>query len=246
MFLGLLRAGLFAGILTAVVYSFVQALTVTPLIFEAEFFEGQAAIHDRVHSEPGISNDEAHGHAVPPDGWEPEDGLERYGVTFLANLVTSIGFSLVLIAAIMVRGRPVNARIGLIWGIAGFFVFAFAPALGLPPEVPGAAAAPLEARQLWYAGTVSATAIGLGIVVFSRPFWARALVGPGLLLLPHLVGVPSPDLAEGAGPVPQEVAARYVVWSLATTLFFWALLGTLCGHFFGSLAANKHPEHQAA
>ena len=55
MFLGLLRAGLFAGILTAVVYSFVQALTVTPLIFEAEFFEGQAAIHDRVHSEPGLS-----------------------------------------------------------------------------------------------------------------------------------------------------------------------------------------------
>ena len=48
MFLGLLRAGLFAGILTAVVYSFVQALTVTPLIFEAEFFEGQA---DRLYME---------------------------------------------------------------------------------------------------------------------------------------------------------------------------------------------------
>lgn len=245
MIRGVVGAALFAGVLTALVYSTVQAFTVTPLIFETEFYEEQASDHNQVHAELGSAAEQPHGHATASDVWQPENGIERYGVTFLANLVTAVGFALVLVAVFMVRGRSADARTGLQWGLAGFVVFAFAPALGLPPEVPGSAAAPLEARQIWYAFTVAATAIGITLIVFVKPLWLRAMIAPALILAPHLIGAPLPDLAQGTGPVPQELAARYVVWSLATTLFFWILLGTLCGHFFGLLLPGHQRERQA-
>lgn len=226
---------MFAGFLTAVIYSLVQAVTVTPLIFEAEFYEAQATSQGQESSGSRIVLDEAPAGAAR---WEPQDGIERYGFTFLANVVAAIGFALVLVAAIMVRGRHIDARSGLLWGLSGFLIFALMPALGLPPEVPGGTAAPLEARQIWYAATVVATAAGLGGLVFAKPVWIK-VVALVIMLAPHLIGAPLPDLGEGVGPVPQELAARYVVWSLATTLFFWAILGTLCGYFFRRFVPDR-------
>ncbi|MEI2612914.1 MAG: CbtA family protein [Candidatus Promineifilaceae bacterium] len=39
--------------------------------------------------------------------------------------------------------------------------FQLAPAFGLPPELPGMAAADLGARQVWWCGTALATGVGI-------------------------------------------------------------------------------------
>ncbi len=238
MLLRMLKTGLVAGFLTAIVYTLVQAVTVTPLILEAETYEN-AAPAGQQHSTLGGAT-LVHGHAHEHEAgdaaapWTPADGVERTFYTFLANLVMGVGFALALVAAMALRGAPVDARSGLLWGAAGFAVFTVAPALGLPPEVPGAAAADLTARQLWWAATALATVAGLALTIFARH---RALRGLGIivLLLPHLIGAPQPAAGEH-GAVPAELASHFVVWSLATAALFWAVLGTACGEFYRRFA----------
>ncbi|NKB49060.1 MAG: cobalt transporter [Alphaproteobacteria bacterium] len=239
----MVQTGLFAGFLTALIYSVVQALTVTPLIFEAEVYEQAGGGHSHgptVHlHEDGQSHLHQEGAAAeapiaePAEPWSPADGIERYGFTVLANIVTAVGFSLVMAAAFAVWGKPVDMRAGLWWGVAGYVIFALAPSLGLPPEVPGAAAAPLEARQTWWFGTMGATALGLGLLVFAKPLWLR-LIGLPILLVPHLIGAPHPVGLE-PGPVPPELASLYVVWALVTALIFWLLLGASAGEIYRRL-----------
>jgi cobalt transporter subunit CbtA len=240
--LRLLKTGLAAGFLTAIVYTFVQAVTVTPLILEAETYESNGGGHDHAALFPGAAPlILVHGHetldaAAGPqdDGWAPADGAERLFFTFLANLVMGIGFAWVLVAAMALRGRPVAARSGLLWGLAGFAVFSVAPALGLPPEVPGSAATDLTARQIWWAATAAASAAGLALVVFSPRRTLQAL-GIALLLAPHVIGAPHPPAGE-AGIVPPELASHFVVWTLATAALFWAVLGTACGDLYRRFA----------
>lgn len=229
---GMLRrmvmTGLFAGFLTALIYSVVQAVTVTPLIFEAEVYEQAGPAHS--HGAPVAAAELA---AAP---WQPSDGIERYGFTFFANIVTAVGFSFVMVAAFAIRGKPVDMRAGLWWGAAGYATFALAPSLGLPPEVPGAAAAELQTRQIWWFGAMAATAVGLGLLVFAKPLWLRA-VGIPILLLPHLIGAPRPAGLE-PGPVPPELASLYVVWALVAALFFWLLLGASTGEIYRRLGGS--------
>ena len=85
-----------------------------------------------------------------------------------ANLVTAIGFALLLVAASEFAGGIAGWRQGLLWGLAGFAVFTLAPGLGLPPELPAMPAAELGARQVWWFGTVAATAAGLALIAFRR------------------------------------------------------------------------------
>ena len=42
--------------------------------------------------------------------WEPADGVERTAYTTLATVGTAVGFSLILLAAMMASGVPVTAR----------------------------------------------------------------------------------------------------------------------------------------
>jgi len=124
------------------------------------------------------------------------------------------------------RGHAIDVRRGLLWGIAGFAVFSFAPAAGLPPELPGMAAADLVTRQEWWLATAAMTAAGLATIVFGRrpALWLAGLV---ILLIPHLVGAPiSPD---AKSTLPAALAAEFVTASLATTLLFWLTLGSLSG-----------------
>lgn len=239
----MVQTGLFAGFVTALAYSVVQALTVTPLIFEAEAYEQAAGGHSHGANEHVHDDGQVHLHDAEPGPtadtapWAPSDGAERYGFTFLANFVTAVGFGFVMVAAFAVSRKPVNLRAGLWWGVAGYAVFTLSPSLGLPPEVPGAAAAPLEIRQVWWFGAMAATAIGLGLLVFARPLWLR-LVGVPVILLPHIVGAPHPAGLE-PGPVPPELASLYVVWSLVTTLFFWLLLGGCAGEIYRRLGESS-------
>ena len=84
--------------------------------------------------------------------WAPADGMERTTYSFLANIVTGIGFALLLVAVSELAGGILSWRQGVLWGLAGFAVFTLAPGLGLPPELPAMPAADLGARQFWWVG----------------------------------------------------------------------------------------------
>jgi cobalt transporter subunit CbtA len=197
-------------------------LQVVPLILEAEVFE----VAD--HSEAAV--DEA--------TWSPEDGVERTTYTVLTNLLVGAGFGLLLVGAFVLvemGGRSIDAFRGLLWGLAGFLVFALVPSVGLPPELPGTVAAELPARQLWWTGTAVATALGLGLVAFGRAPWMKALALP-IIALPHLIGAPQPS--EHGGSAPPELAREFVIASLATTGLFWIALGTTSGWLYRRLAGS--------
>jgi cobalt transporter subunit CbtA len=217
-----LWAALLAGLAAGCLVTVVQALKVTPLILAAETFEAAAPAAE-------------HGHAA---AWEPTEGLERTAYTLLANVLVGIGFGLLLSGAFALRlafgGRPVDAGSGVLWGLGGFAAFALAPALGLPPELPGSLAGDLAARQAWWAATALATAGGLSLLAFSRRLPWR-LAGIALVALPHAIGAPAaPHLG---GTAPPELAAAFAAASLATAALFWIVLGGVGGWLF-----SRRPE----
>lgn len=205
---GALVAGLVAGLLAALL----NLWTLTPLILEAEGFEG-AHLHDG----------EEHVHAAEPAG------LSRAFGTVATTLVAYAGFGLLLGAGMALAARSgvaVDARRGLLWGLGGFAALHLAPAVGLPPELPGLEAADLSARQAWWALTVAATALGLAILAFGRGA-AQAALGAALILLPHALGAPQAGGHQGA--VPPGLAAAFATRSLGVAAVSWALLGALAG-----------------
>jgi len=217
-------------LLTALVAAFIAGLTafavqsakVVPLIAAAEVYE-EAGAAKTTEAAPA-----AHVH----EAWEPAEGFERYAYTALADLLVAFGFALILAGLFALRGRDVDARQGLLWGLAGFAVFALAPSFGLPPELPGSQAAELGLRQLWWIGTAIATAGGLGLLVFAGGT-PRRLLGLALVILPHLVG--APHAHEVGGAAPPELAAQFVSASLMTSAIFWLVLGTSAGWLYGRL-----------
>jgi cobalt transporter subunit CbtA len=226
-FRSLVFAAALAGLLTGALVTIAQQMGVVPLILAAEAFEQAeapmaAAAHDHA----------AHDH----EAWAPEDGFQRNAFTLLANVVTGTGFALLLVAAFALRGQAIGWHQGLFWGLAGFAVFMLAPSLGLPPELPGMAAAPLLPRQAWWIATVAATAGGLALLVFrASPPWA--VVAVALLIAPHLVGAPQPESA--GTPVPAELHHRFVVAVTVTSFLFWTALGVSSAWFFERLRADR-------
>ena len=97
------------------------------------------------------------------------------------------------------------------------------------------AAGDVAARQIWWLGTVSASAAGLTLLVFARHAAFKAL-GAGLLILPHVIGAPHPEA--GAGLVPAELAAAFVSATLVTNLLFWLTVGGVAGFAYRRLAAT--------
>jgi cobalt transporter subunit CbtA len=218
-----------AGLLAGLVMTAMQAYATVPLILEAETYEGAEASHEHAGAAESHRHEDvtAGGHVHGEDGaWAPEDGMERNLYTALANVVTGIGFALVLVALSEFAGGIQRWRDGVFWGFAGFAVFTLAPGLGLPPELPAMPAADLAARQAWWIFTVAATAAGLSLVVFRRSLGPTAL-GLALIVTPHIVGAPQP--ADHATPVPAELHHRFVVAVTLTNLVFWVLLGAVVG-----------------
>ena len=138
-----------------------QTFATVPLILQAETFEsagddghdhGAAAATQPTCRRPNRLPLAAHEH--DDEAWAPADGFERFAFTALANVVTGIGFALVLVAASEFAGGIASWRQGVFWGFAGFAVFTLAPGLGLPPELPAMPAADLMDRQIWWIGTV--------------------------------------------------------------------------------------------
>lgn len=220
IFLAALLAGGFAGLMLAGIQNF----TVVPMVLEAETYEIASEVGH--HAEGGHHNEEA---------WAPEDGGERTFYTAMNSVVVGIGFGLLLTACYTLR-RSVTLRSGIWWGFAGFAAFHLAPALGLPPELPGDAAAGLGVRQVWWLLTVLATAAGLWIIAF-QPIRYVKLAGVALIVLPHLFGAPQPEVHTGLAP--DDLRSAFILNSLISNAIFWIVLGLLSAYFYNWIGEKK-------
>ncbi|RWK62576.1 CbtA family protein [Mesorhizobium sp.] len=233
-----------AGLVAGVVLACMQAFATVPLILKAEVYEQAGGGHTHDHAAApaanatdanAMSSAEPAAPAAEDEGWAPADGFERFAFNVVANVVTGIGFALILVAASEFAGGIGNWRQGLFWGLAGFAVFTLAPNLGLPPELPAMPAADLTQRQIWWTATVVATAAGLGLLAFRKSL-PLALLAVALIVAPHIVGAPQPDSFES--PIPEGLHHQFVVAVTLTNLVFWLVLGAAVGVVRGRLTGT--------
>ncbi|KQO72986.1 cobalt transporter [Methylobacterium sp. Leaf469] len=239
MIIRLVSAALVAGFLAAIVATGLQLALTSPLIIAAERYETQAQApvsppapgfaslvvrvhggHDHGAKDPGVSG----GETAP--AWQPGPGLPRMAFTALATLVGGVGYALLLGAVLLACGREPTPETGLRFAVAGFLAVALAPALGLPPELPGMDAAPLADRQFWWVMTAVATAMGLYLIAIRR---APISIAGGLVLIvaPHLAG--APETSHAASALPAGYAAQFAARSLGIAFVFWAVIGLAYG-----------------
>lgn len=231
MIVRVLKAALVAGFLAACVAATLQTFLTSPLILQAETYEKAAAPEAHAAGYGGLLHLAHTGHADAADegGWEPGDGFPRIAFTALATLVSGVGYAAILAALLLASGREFNPQTALRWAIGGFVAVNLAPAIGLPPELPGMGGAHLAERQIWWVGTALATGLGLYLVTNVRH---HAAVGIGLIaiVLPHLIGAPHAEAA--ASDVPAVLAAQFAARSLAVAFAFWATLGLALGWYW--------------
>lgn len=231
IFLAAILGGAIAGAVLAIGHQFF----VVPMILQAETYETAGGDEGASHAHEDGEASVAHDHGE--EAWGPEDGAERTAYTFLSSIITAVGFGLLLTACYALR-KQVSWRQGILWGLAGFATFHFAPALGLPPELPGAAAAELGARQFWWIATVVLTAGGLAVLAFAPGYFRFLGLVP--LVLPHIVGAPQPEHHEGLAPAELEQAFVYV--SLLANGVFWIVLGATTAYFFDRFGTGTEPQ----
>lgn len=209
-----------AGVIAGVAVWGAQVVKVVPLILQAEVYEQGTASES-----PAPTS----GQAAVEEPWAPGDGFERNSYTLLTNLITGVGYALILTAIIALTGRKVDWKGGLLWGIGGFAAVYALPGLGLSPEPPGAQAAALDSRQIWWVLTVLASAAGLYLLFLVKRVPLKVL-GVLLIATPQIVG--APHVVAEAGAIPMELGAAYATVSFATTLLFWLVIGGFTGHFY--------------
>ena len=226
MFSKIVTSALLAGFCTGLIAALLQLMFIQPVLLHAELFEAGTLVHFG-------------GGAVSATPELPGFDAMRDGLSLLFSALIYVGYGLVLVACMGLaaeRGAKINARSGCIWGVAGFVALHFAPAVSLPPEVPGGAFTDITARQIWWWGTVIATAVALALIAFGRaPVMIAAAIA--LLLAPHVIGAPHPE--SFAGPVPPELAALFATRALGVGFAAWALLGTLAGYFWTRESAES-------
>ncbi len=217
-----------AGLLSGLALTGVQMVRVVPIILKAETYE--------------VSEVQPDAQQQADEAWAPEDGLDRSFWTAFSNVLTGIGFALLLVAIYSLRDH-VGWQQGLLWGLAGYAVFFLNPSVGLTPEIPGAQAAALGPRQAWWLATVVSTAIGLSVLVFVK-HWGWKVAGGLLLVIPHIVGAPQPEVH--GGNAPQELADAFVIATAVANAIFWLALGASSAWIFGKLAPSGISERQVS
>lgn len=220
----------FSGLLAALVLTLLQSFWVAPLILEAETFEKPAPTQTHDHADSAMP---AHSHDA--EAWEPEDGWQRVLSTTGGNLVVAVGFALMLAGLYTLRS-PTRTSQGLLWGVAGYATFCLAPTLGLPPELPGTAAADLLQRQIWWVGTAASTAVAIALVVFGK-HWALKVLGIVIVVIPHIMGAPQPLVHSSLAP--EALESQFKIASQLTNFAFWLALGVISAWLF-----RRKPESQ--
>jgi cobalt transporter subunit CbtA len=211
----------FSGLLAALLLTLLQSFWVSPLILQAETFEKAPATEVHEHA-GGVA------HTHDAEAWEPEDGWQRVLSTTGGNLVVAVGFALMLAGLYTLRA-PTRTSQGLLWGLAGYATFVLAPTLGLPPELPGTAAADLAQRQMWWIGTAASTAVGIALVAFGR-HWLLKVLGVATLLVPHVIGAPQPEVHSMLAP--EALESQFKIASQLTNVAFWLALGLISAWLF--------------
>lgn len=217
----LVSSAVLAGVAAGLIAALLQFIFVIPPLLEGELYETGARVHfatdgstQSVKGAPGLGDD-----------------FVRHGLTIAFNMVTYAGYGLLLVAGMAFaqeKGQTLTPRTGLMWGVAGFVAVQLAPAIGLPPELPGTPAGEVGARQMWWLSTILSTAVALALIAFGRGM--IVLLSVPLLLIPHLIGAPHLDTYWGVAP--PELSAHFVTLSLGTALAGWSSLGLLCAYFW--------------
>lgn len=232
LFSRLILASLVVALIAGATLSVFQYFWLNPIIFDAEAFEVvQGDTPEDRHLDHSHSHDHSHHHGH--DGWSPEDGLERTGYTLVANFGVALGFSAIMLAlmAFLVRLDHPSPGVlkSLIWGGMGFAVFFFAPALGLPPEIPGVEAPPVEGRQLWWLTTVVCVGAGALLLFFARK--SNKIFAVPLFLIPYVMGAPEMPAEPFSHPNPEAVITLtnlhidFVYASAVSNFCFWLVMG---------------------
>jgi len=211
-------AAAIAGFLAGLLLTAGQQWRITALIRTAEVLENA-----------GMS---ASGHAHQEEGakaWRPHDDRQRFVATAVANVILAVGYSLLLAAGLTVR-RQSGWLPGLGWGMAGFIVFFDAPAMGLPPDLPGAPTAALSDRVTWWCFTVACTGAAFWLVFFGTHRRWR-LLGLTLLVIPHFFGAPEAGLHEA--DATSDLMHEFAVQATFVNLAFWLMLGVVTGALLG-------------
>jgi len=225
-------AAIVAGLVAALVFTLVQSIWVTPLILQGETYEDAAEAslgHHETESLGDAHHDASVEHHHDADEWKPQEGWQRTLFTFAANLLMGVGYSFVLVALYLLWREPKSTLAGAMYGLAGFVVFFAAPGLGLPPELPGTAAAELIARQQWWVMTAVATAAGL-ILFFSQPRWWMRILALAIIVAPHLVPAPHPAVESSLAPA--ELQSQFRLATTVCNAIFWLSLGLASGGAF--------------
>ncbi|QFT98590.1 putative cobalt transporter subunit (CbtA) [Roseovarius sp. THAF8] len=220
VFTRLLTSALFAGAAAGLIIALLQLFFVQPVLLHAELYEGGELVHFGTDSTVSATPD------------LPGFDAVRDGLSIVFTMLIYSGYAMVLVALMSLaenRGAAINARTGLIWGVAGFVAVHLAPGFTLAPEVPGVAAADVYERQVWWFATVLTAAIAMWLIAFSRNWagWGAAVV---LLLAPHVIGAPEPEVF--TGPVPTEIGALFASRALGIGLAAWVMLGAFAGFFW--------------
>lgn len=226
------------GAVSGLLLTAVQFWQVIPIIQSAERFEGGSiplVAHDHAgHSHGATSTGHDHGASgESAPGWTAQE-TKRHSLTLASNMLIAMGLALIMLPLMVAALRKssasrMNWRHGILWGAAGYGVFYLMPALGLPPEIPGTVAAPLDARQSWWLLTVVFTAAGLASLAFGNSPWRWA--GLGLVAVPHLVGAPNPSTAPFAGYPPElaleleELTRQFFAATAVANAVLWLALG---------------------
>ena len=219
MYSRFLISALFAGAAAGLITGILQLVFVQPVLLHAELYEGGDLVHfgaAAVSAHPDLS------------GFD----MMRDGLSVIFTMLIYTGYAMIMVAAMGIaeeRGAPIDGRWGILWGIAGFITFHLAPGFTLAPEVPGVAAADVAARQIWWFATAGAAAVAIWLIAFCQG-WAMWGVGAVLLLAPHIIGAPEPDVF--TGPVPTEIGALFAARALGVGLAAWVLLGCFAGYFW--------------
>jgi cobalt transporter subunit CbtA len=219
MFTRILISALFAGFAAGLIAALLQLAFVQPVLLHAELFESGTLTHF------GTAGSSAHADVGGMD-------LVRDGLSILFSALVYTGYALILVALMAMadeRGVQITARQGLLWGLAGFITVHFAPAIGLPPELPGSSAADVTIRQVWWFSTVAATGLAIWLIAFGSNWivWTLAAV---LLLAPHVIGAPHPDMFHGT--VPPELGGMFAGRALGVGMATWVLLGLFAAYFW--------------
>ena len=225
------RTAGFSGLFAALLLTLLQSFWVVPLILQAETYETATPLAEPHEHAAGTAE-----HHHDAEAWSPDDGWQRVLSTTGGNLVVAVGFALIL-AALYTLCAPGHTASGALWGLAGFAVFCLAPTLGLPPELPGTAAADLLQRQIWWVTTAASTAVAIALLVFGK-HWALKVLGLAIVVVPHIFGAPQPLVHSSLAP--EELESQFKIASQLTNLVFWLALGAISAWLFRRKPAGQY------